>query len=108
MTGANVSSRHAINSPSFGEDAQNNIYFVDYRGDVFGSRRRPFQPNQNDTLREFGGGRSRWQIVRFDRFCNYLRIFRDSTGAHHVTTKAIDRLPAILLFLLNKFFGQSR
>jgi glucose/arabinose dehydrogenase len=46
----------AINSPtSFGEDAQGNLYIVDYDGDVFRLTPNVVSADQNDTLRGFGG-----------------------------------------------------
>jgi glucose/arabinose dehydrogenase len=46
----------AINTPtSFGEDAQGNLYIVDYDGDVFRLTPNVVSGDQNDTLRGFAG-----------------------------------------------------
>jgi glucose/arabinose dehydrogenase len=46
----------AINNPtSFGEDAQGNLYIVDYDGDVFRLTPNVVSADQNDTLRGFAG-----------------------------------------------------
>ena len=46
----------AIDAPtSFGEDAQGNLYIVDYDGDVFRLTPNVVSADQNDTLRGFAG-----------------------------------------------------
>ncbi len=46
----------AIDNPtSFGEDAQGNLYIVDYDGDVFRLTPNVVSADQNDTLRGFAG-----------------------------------------------------